>query len=70
MKLISSSRNEMQVQRTVLNDIRLNVNENHQDILEHQRKVSAIIALLYKKFIEEKTVLEDNVRKVSTNLLG
>lgn len=70
VKLISSSRNEMLVQRTALNVIRLNVEENYQDILEHQRKVSANIALLCKKFTEEKTVLEDNLRKVSTKSAG
>ena len=66
VKLISSSQNEMQVQRTALNDIRLTVQENHQDILEYHRKVSANMALLYKKFTEEKTLLGDNLRMVST----
>ena len=70
VNLISSSRNEMLVQRTALNDIRLNVKENHQDILEHQRKVSANIALLCKKFTEENTVLDDNLRKASTKSAG
>ena len=70
VKLISSSQNEMQVQRTALNDIRLTVQENHQDILEYHRKVSANMALLYKTFTEEKTLLEDNLRMVSTKSAG
>lgn len=65
-KLISTFQSQLQMQRTALNNIKLNVQQNCQDILEHHRKVLANVAVLCKAFNGEKSALECNIRKVST----
>ena len=66
-KLISTFQNELQTQRTTLNDIKVNVQENYQDVSEYHKKAVANVALLCKKFTEEKSALADSLMKVSAS---
>jgi len=54
----------LQTQRTALNDIKVNVQENYQDIAEQHRKVVSKVALTCRKFAQEKQDLEESLRKV------
>ena len=68
VKLVSTFQNDLQTHRTTLNDIRVNVQVNRGDLLQYHKKVVASVSLLHKKFAEEKGALEENLRKVSTNV--
>ena len=64
--LISALQQTLQTQRTALNDIKVQVQENYQYVTEHSRKVASNVALSCNKFAEEKRVLEESLRKVSS----
>lgn len=61
---ISSFQTTLQVQRTALNDIKVSVQENYQNIAEQHSKVVSNVALSCEKFAQEKRDLEERLRKV------
>ena len=67
---ISSFQTTLQIQRTALNDIKVTVQENYQNIPEQHRKVVNSVALSCEKFAQEKRDLEEYLRKVNCNYRG
>ena len=55
----------LQTQRTALNDIKVNVQQNYQDIAEQRSKVVSNVALTCKKFAQEERDLKESLRKVN-----
>ena len=66
VRQISDFQKTLQTQRTALNDIKVNVRENNQNIVEGHRTVVKTIALSCEKFAEEKKALEKSLTKVSS----
>jgi len=58
----------LQTQRTALNDIKVTVQENNQDIAKQHREVVSKVALTCETFAQEKRDLEESLRKVKLQL--
>lgn len=61
---MSSFQTTLQIQRTALNDIKVSIQENYQNITEQHRKVVNNVALSCEKFAQEQRDLVEHLRKV------